>query len=183
VEMKKQKISEMVIGLLCIEGLVDRIRNIKVYANALSLKNFTGFLAMVLAVLLFLSGAFMAFYYTPAPGVSYDSVDFAMFDLPFGEIIKGIHHYSWNFLLLVMGVHLIRSFILGTNFSGDTFVHHHWGPTTMGPTRFLVHEGAPEYYWIGSRARGFFRKTSPRWALNRDCCPDTLLCAPYSLST
>ena len=112
--MKKQKISEMVIGLLCIEGLVDRIRNIKVYANALSLKNFTGFLAMVLAVLLFLSGAFMAFYYTPAPGVSYDSVDFAMFDLPFGEIIKGIHHYSWNFLLLVMGVHLIRSFILGT---------------------------------------------------------------------
>jgi len=112
--MKKQIISETLIELLCIEGLVNRIRNLEVHANALSWKNFTGSLAMVLLVLLFLSGAFMAFYYTPVPGVSYDSVDFAMFDLPFGEIIKGIHHYSWNFLLVVMGVHLIRSFILGT---------------------------------------------------------------------
>ena len=113
-ETKKQKILETLTELLCVEGMAQRIRGLKITANALSLKNFTGSLAMVLVVLLFLSGAFMAFYYTPAPGVSYDSVDFAMFDLPFGEVIKGIHHYSWNFLIVVLGAHLIRSFIFGT---------------------------------------------------------------------
>lgn len=112
--MRKLKKMEILAELLCMGRLAQRIRDLEISANALSLKNFTGSIAMVLLVLLFLSGAFMAFYYTPVPGISYDSVDFAMFELPFGEIVKGIHHYSWNFLLIVMGVHLIRGFILGT---------------------------------------------------------------------
>ena len=68
---------------------------------------------MVLAVLLILSGTFMAFYYSPVPGVAYDSVDFALYNLPFGDIIKGIHHYSWNLLLVVLGLHLLRGFVFG----------------------------------------------------------------------
>ena len=31
----------------------------------------------------------MAFYYSPVPGYAYDSVDYALFTLPFGDVIKG----------------------------------------------------------------------------------------------
>ena len=55
----------------------------------------------------------MTFYYSPIPGAAYDSVDFAMFSLPFGGVVKGIHHYSWNLLLIVMGLHLGRAFLWG----------------------------------------------------------------------
>ncbi|MDH3957486.1 MAG: cytochrome b N-terminal domain-containing protein, partial [Desulfobacteraceae bacterium] len=101
------------VELLALEGIVARLRTTEVPGDALTWTRFFGSLLLVLLVLLFLSGAFMAFYYTPAPGSAYDSVDFALFSLPFGDVIKGIHYYSWNLLLIAMGLHLIRAFILG----------------------------------------------------------------------
>ncbi len=104
---------EKLIELLALEGVVAWLRTLEVPGDALTWSRFCGALLLVLLVLLFLSGAFMAFYYTPAPGSAYDSVDFALFSLPFGDVIKGIHHYAWNLLLIVMGLHLARTFILG----------------------------------------------------------------------
>ena len=101
------------VELLALEGIVARLRTTEVPGDALTWTRFFGSLLLVLLVLLFLSGSFMAFNYTPAPGSAYDSVDFALFSLPFGDVIKGIHYYSWNLLLIVMGLHLIRDFILG----------------------------------------------------------------------
>ena len=101
------------VELLALEGIVARLRTTEVPGDALTWTRFFGSLLLVLLVLLFLSGSFMAFNYTPAPGSAYDSVDFALFSLPFGDVIKGIHYYSWNLLLIVMGLHLIRAFILG----------------------------------------------------------------------
>jgi len=105
--------SKRLLEQLALEGIVARLRTIEVPGDALTWTRFFGSLLLVLLVLLFLSGAFMAFYYTPAPGSAYDSVDYSLFDLPFGDVIKGIHYYSWNLLLIVMGLHLIRAFILG----------------------------------------------------------------------
>ena len=101
------------VELLALEGIVARLRTTEVPGDALTWTRFFGSLLLVLLVLLFLSGSFMAFNYTPAPGSAYDSVDFALFSLPFGDVIKGIHYYSWNLLFIVMGLHLIRAFILG----------------------------------------------------------------------
>jgi len=106
--------SKRLLEQLALEGIVARLRTIEVPGDALTWTRFFGSLLLVLLVLLFLSGAFMAFYYTPAPGSAYDSVDYSLFDLPFGDVIKGIHYYSWNLLLIVMGLHLIRAFILGS---------------------------------------------------------------------
>jgi len=47
------------------------------------------------------------------PGAAFDSVDFSQFSLPFGEVLRGIHHYSWNLLLIVMGLHVGRAFVFG----------------------------------------------------------------------
>ena len=105
--------SKRLLEQLALEGIVARLSKIEVPGDALTWTRFFGSLLLVLLILLFFSGAFMAFYYTPTPGSAYDSVDYSLFDLPFGDIIKGIHYYSWNLLLIVMGLHLIRAFILG----------------------------------------------------------------------
>jgi len=107
------KRSETVFDHLASDGIIKRLRELDVPADALTWHRFFGALLLVLLVLLFLSGAFMAFYYSPAPGSAYDSVDYALFTVPFGDIIKGIHHYGWNLLLMVLGVHLVRAFLVG----------------------------------------------------------------------
>jgi len=98
---------------LALDRIIARLKELQVPADAIAWHRFFGALLLVLLVLLFLSGAFMAFYYSPAPGSAYDSVDYAQFSLPFGDMIRGIHYYSWNLLLIVMGLHLVRNFIFG----------------------------------------------------------------------
>jgi len=105
--------SESLLEYLALKGIVERLTALNVFSGALTWNRFFGALLLVLIVLLFLSGAFMALYYSPVPGAAYDSVDFALFTLPFGDVVKGIHHYAWNLLLVVIGLHLIRAFIIG----------------------------------------------------------------------
>jgi ubiquinol-cytochrome c reductase cytochrome b subunit len=104
---------ETVLEHLALDGIIKRLKERDVPADALTWNRFFGALLLVLLVLLLLSGAFMAFYYSPAPGSAYDSVDYALFTVPYGDIIKGIHHYGWNLFLIVLGVHLVRAFLVG----------------------------------------------------------------------
>lgn len=73
----------------------------------------TALLALALIALLAVSGAAMSFYYSPAPGAAWDSVDYAQFKLPFGEVLRGVHGYAANLLLIVLLVHLFRIFLVG----------------------------------------------------------------------
>jgi len=108
-----RKRSEIVLEQLALDKAIKRMKELDVPADSLTWHRFSGALLLVLLVLLILSGAFMTFYYSPAPGSAYDSVDYALFSLPFGDFIKGIHHYGWNLFLIVMGLHLIRGFFVG----------------------------------------------------------------------
>lgn len=98
--------------MLALGDIMARVKALRVPADALTWHRFSGSLLLVLLVLLFLSGAFMAFYYSPAPGAAYDSVDYALYSVPFGDVIKGVHHYGWNIFLIVLGLHLVRAFIV-----------------------------------------------------------------------
>lgn len=102
-----------ILEILALGGIVARLKTFRIPSDALTWHRFFGALLLVLLVLLIISGAFMAFSYSPVPGSAYDSVDYTLYTLPFGDIIKGIHHYSWNLLLIVMGLHMGRGFIFG----------------------------------------------------------------------
>jgi ubiquinol-cytochrome c reductase cytochrome b subunit len=85
----------------------------EVPADAICWHRFFGALQLALIGLLFLSGALMALAYTPVPGTAYDSVDYFQFSLPLGNVVRGVHHYAWNLLLVVMGLHLLRALVVG----------------------------------------------------------------------
>jgi ubiquinol-cytochrome c reductase cytochrome b subunit len=104
---------QAILEFLAVDKIVARLRDLEVSGNGISWTRFCGSLALVLVVLLFLSGSFMVFYYSPYPGAAYDSVQFAQYELPFGDVIRGVHHWSWNLLLVVMVLHTMRAFLVG----------------------------------------------------------------------
>ena len=93
--------------------LLTWMRDLERPRDALIWIRFSGALAFVLVALLFVSGALMTFYYSPFPGAAYDSVDYAQFRVPFGDVIRGVHYYAWNLFLVVIGLHLGRIFVAG----------------------------------------------------------------------
>lgn len=103
--------SGKLLAFLALDRYAARICDLRVAGNALSWTRCCGSLSLALVVLLFLSGAFMMFYYSPTPAAAYDSVDFAQFSLPFGDIVRGVHYWAWNLLLVVLGLHLAGTFL------------------------------------------------------------------------
>ncbi|MHC1742192.1 MAG: cytochrome bc complex cytochrome b subunit [Syntrophobacteraceae bacterium] len=103
---------QTMLEFLALDGVFARMRGLEAPGDALTWTRFCGSLALVLVVLLFLSGSCMLFYYSPYPGAAYDSVQYAQYEVPFGDVIRGVHHWSWNLLLVVMGIHMMRAFFV-----------------------------------------------------------------------
>ncbi|MDH3863150.1 MAG: cytochrome b N-terminal domain-containing protein [Gammaproteobacteria bacterium] len=72
-----------------------------------------GGMAMVLILLLMGSGLLMGFVYDPAPERAYRSILVLQEDVLFGRLIRGIHYWSANLLVIVAGLHLLRVFLTG----------------------------------------------------------------------
>ncbi|MBT7153322.1 MAG: cytochrome bc complex cytochrome b subunit [Deltaproteobacteria bacterium] len=69
--------------------------------------------ALVLVILLFASGILLKFAYDPFPGRAYDSIIAFQNELLFGRLVRNIHHWSANFLVGVVFLHLLRVFFSG----------------------------------------------------------------------
>ncbi|MGD9017789.1 MAG: cytochrome b N-terminal domain-containing protein [Desulfobacterales bacterium] len=69
--------------------------------------------AAVLMGLLFGSGILLKFTYQPVPEKAYESILRIMNDVPFGRLIRNVHHWSANGLVLVAALHMLRVFFTG----------------------------------------------------------------------
>jgi quinol-cytochrome oxidoreductase complex cytochrome b subunit len=72
-----------------------------------------GGMAAVLVFLLFGTGLMLKFVYEPFPGRAYDSILYLNNHVPFGQLIRNIHWWSANGLLLVTFLHFLRVFYTG----------------------------------------------------------------------
>jgi quinol-cytochrome oxidoreductase complex cytochrome b subunit len=68
---------------------------------------------LVLLLLLVFSGTLQMLVYQPVPDVAYDSVVALERDTTFGPLVRGIHYWSANLLVLVALLHTIRVFLTG----------------------------------------------------------------------
>jgi quinol-cytochrome oxidoreductase complex cytochrome b subunit len=67
------------------------------------------------AILFFLQGAtgiFLSVYYVPSPDHAYDSIQYIMNDVAFGWLIRGIHHWGATLMVIVVFIHMLRTFFL-----------------------------------------------------------------------
>lgn len=80
-----------------------------------------GGMAVVLVATLFLTGLMLKFAYQPVPDRAYESIVRLQNVVYFGQLIRNIHHWSGNALLLVVFLHFLRVFFSGAFHSGRQF--------------------------------------------------------------
>jgi quinol-cytochrome oxidoreductase complex cytochrome b subunit len=69
----------------------------------------TFFLFLMLAA----TGYFMALYYVPSPEQAYNSVDYISNEISMGRLVRSVHHWSANLMMVTIFLHSIRVFIYG----------------------------------------------------------------------
>lgn len=72
-----------------------------------------GGMAVVLILISFGTGVLLKFVYLPFPEKAYESILFLQHDIPFGQLIRNLHHWSGNILLVMVFLHFLRVFFTG----------------------------------------------------------------------
>ena len=72
-----------------------------------------GGMAFVLVSLLLGTGLLLKFYYQPFPDKAYESILFLQDHVLFGPLVRNIHHWSANVLIMVAFFHLLRVYFTG----------------------------------------------------------------------
>jgi len=72
-----------------------------------------GGMSFILVMLLFITGVLLKFVYEPFPGRAYDAIIVLNNDVLFGRLIRNIHHFSANFLIITVFLHMLRVFFTG----------------------------------------------------------------------
>ena len=67
-----------------------------------------GSMAAFLLILQAVTGAFLAFYYSPSPNHAYDAVNYISKEVAFGGFVRGLHHWGASAMVIVVFLHLLR---------------------------------------------------------------------------
>ncbi len=60
-----------------------------------------------------ITGIMLAFYYKPTPEAAYASIQYIESQVYLGSMIRMIHHWSANFMIVLCIAHMLRVFIMG----------------------------------------------------------------------
>jgi quinol-cytochrome oxidoreductase complex cytochrome b subunit len=69
-----------------------------------------GGLLILLGAILAATGILLLFVYTPSPGAAYESMIALQTEINFGNLIRNLHHWSGNLMVVVGVLHLLRVF-------------------------------------------------------------------------
>ena len=72
-----------------------------------------GTMTLFLMTLQFLTGILLLFYYVPTTDHAWNSIYYIQNEAYFGQLIRGIHYWSANFLLAMIGLHMVQVFLSG----------------------------------------------------------------------
>jgi quinol-cytochrome oxidoreductase complex cytochrome b subunit len=69
-----------------------------------------GGLSIVLLLLLLATGVLLMFAYTPSPTIAYSSITNLETQIRYGWLIRSVHHWSGNLMLITVFLHMLRVF-------------------------------------------------------------------------
>jgi len=70
-------------------------------------------MALVLVFLQAISGLLLLFQYSPEMSKAYDSIRVIQNQVIFGKLIRNLHHWGANFLIIIVFLHMLRVFFTG----------------------------------------------------------------------
>jgi len=59
------------------------------------------------------TGVLLTFYYRPSPETAYQSVQYIMNEVTLGWLVRAVHRWSANIMILSLMVHMLRVFFMG----------------------------------------------------------------------
>lgn len=72
-----------------------------------------GSASLFLAAMQGITGIFLTMYYVPSPDKAYDSIQYIMDGVAFGWLIRGMHHWGASLMVLLVFIHMLRTFFYG----------------------------------------------------------------------
>ncbi len=96
-------------------GFIRHIHPVSIPLKALELKSTwaLGGISLILVMLLMGSGALMLFVYRPFPAYAYASVLELKNQYSFGQMIRNMHYFAANLLVVTVFAHMLRVFFTG----------------------------------------------------------------------
>lgn len=73
-----------------------------------------GSATLFLLVVQVVTGIVLAMNYSPSPEHAYDSITFIMSQVLFGPVLRGLHHWGSSALVILVGLHMLRTFVWGS---------------------------------------------------------------------
>src|SRR3990170_4562881 len=71
---------------------------------------YLGGITLFLFVIQVITGTLLALYYSPTPGTAYESVLAITSEVEFGWLIRSIHHWAANLMIISLVLHMLRIF-------------------------------------------------------------------------
>ena len=90
-----------------------RPRNVPQRTLRITLTWGLGGMAVILVCMLFATGLMLKFVYQPVPDRAYESIIHLQNGVLFGPLIRSVHHWSANILLIIVFMHFLRVFFTG----------------------------------------------------------------------
>jgi quinol-cytochrome oxidoreductase complex cytochrome b subunit len=72
-----------------------------------------GFISAVLYAILFITGVYLMFFYTPAVTMAYGDMQQLRSQVGFGQLIRNVHRWGAHLMVLAVVLHLVRVFAHG----------------------------------------------------------------------
>ncbi len=72
-----------------------------------------GSASLFIAINQIVTGILLTLYYVPTPDHAYDSVQYITYELTFGWLIRGLHHWGASAMGIFVVLHLLRVYFLG----------------------------------------------------------------------
>ncbi|MDY7108740.1 MAG: cytochrome b N-terminal domain-containing protein [Planctomycetota bacterium] len=100
---------------IIIETLILHFRPVWVPAKTIRYTHTFGLggMSLVLFLLLAATGILMLFVYEPSPDAAYGSIVALEEEIRFGPLVRGIHYWSANLLVIIMVLHMLRVYLTG----------------------------------------------------------------------
>lgn len=95
-----------------IETLIGLAKKKMVPVHRYSIFYYTGGVVLSLLTVQILTGFFLLFYYKAAPETAHDSIAYIMTEVPYGWLIRSIHHWSSNFMIFTLLIHFFSVLLL-----------------------------------------------------------------------
>lgn len=122
---------------------IEFSRKKMVPVHRFSIFYYTGGVVLFLFIIQILTGFFLLFYYKAAPETAHDSIAYMMTEVPFGWLIRSIHHWSSNLMIFFLLVHffsvlLLKAYRKPRELTWLTGIVLLFGSLTMGYSGYIL---------------------------------------------